>query len=520
MPQVMDCVNPATNEIIATVDVQSGEDLKEMIKKARSVQNSWASLSLKERVSHIIRIRDYIVDNAEELIDIISKDNGKLRIDALTTEALPSAMAADYYIKKSKRYLKDRKLPSGSIFNLMKRSKARRIPYGVIGIISPWNYPFTIAFSEVIMGLIAGNCVILKAASETQMVGIALKKVIEAGELPENVFQYINIPGRIAGDAFLENGIDKLFFTGSVGVGKKLMAKAAETLTPVNLELGGNDAMLVCEDADPYRAAAGALWAGFSNAGQSCGGVERIYVHENIYDAFMDELKKKIETLHVGYEEGCSIGMGCMTTEKQINTVKHHINDALKRGARIFVQSEVPLDTKLHNFIPATVLSEVDHSMLIMKEESFGPVVGIMKIKDVEEALDLANDSMLGLTGSVWSKNRRKAEKIAERIQAGVVTINDHLMSHGLPGTSWGGMKESGIGRTHGEFGFNEMTQAQIIVQDRLPFIKKNLWWHPYDEKLFRGLRGLMDFLMNKKLSLRFKGMIKLLIIFPRMFKK
>ena len=520
MTQKMDCINPATKEVLTTVEVQNADDLKEMIQLAGTAQKQWASLSLKERISHIINIKDYIVNNADELINSIAKDNGKLRIDALATEVLPSAMAADFYIKKAKGYLKDQKLPSGSIFNFMKKSKARRIPYGVIGIISPWNYPFSIAFSEVIMGLIAGNCVILKAASETQFVGTMLKNVIEAGNFPQGVFQYINIPGRIAGNAFLENGIDKLFFTGSVPVGKKLMAKASETLTPLNLELGGNDAMLVCEDADPYRAAAGALWAGFSNAGQSCGGVERIYVHENIYDAFMEELKKKIETLHVGYDEGCTIGMGCMTTENQINAVKNHISDALEHGARIFAQSEVPLDTKLHNFIPATVLTNVDHSMRVMKEETFGPVVGVMKVKDMDEAVELANDSMLGLTGSVWSKKRRKAENLAQNIQAGVVTINDHLMSHGLPGTSWGGMKESGIGRTHGEFGFNEMTQVQIIVQDRLPFIKKNMWWHPYDEKLFNGLRGLMNFLMNKKLSLRLKGMIQTLIIVPRMFKK
>ena len=516
----MECINPATREVLTTVEVQDAGDLKEMIERGKEALEGWASLPLKERVAHITHIRDYIVDNAEELINAIAEDNGKLRMDALATEVLPSAMAADFYIKKAKNYLKDRKLPSGSIFNFMKKSKARRIPYGVIGIISPWNYPFTIAFSEVIMGLIAGNCVILKAASETQLVGSMLKKVIEAGDFPPGVFQYINIPGRIAGDAFLENGIDKLFFTGSVPVGKKLMAKAAETLTPLNLELGGNDAMLVCEHADPYRAAAGALWAGFSNAGQSCGGVERIYVHEKIYDAFMEELKKKIETLHVGYDEGCTIGMGCMTTENQIKAVKRHINDALERGARIFVQSEVPLDTRLHNFIPATVLADVDHSMLVMKEETFGPVVGVMKVKDMDEAVKLANDSMLGLTGSVWSKKRRDAEKIARRIQAGVVTINDHLMSHGLPGTSWGGMKESGIGRTHGEFGFNEMTQVQIIVQDRLPFSKKNLWWHPYDESLFNGLKGMMDFLMNRQVGKRVKGLMSVIKILPRMFRR
>ena len=369
------------------------------------------------------------------------------------------------------------------------------------------------------MALLAGNAVILKVASETQKVGLKLKECFEFADLPGNLFSYINMPGKIAGNAFLEKGIDKLWFTGSVDVGKKLMAKASETLTPISLELGGNDAMIICEDADLVRAAGGAVWAGFQNCGQSCGGVERIYVHEKVYNDFLEILKNKIKSLRIGIGTDYDNDIGAMTTERQIETIKNHINDALKKGGRIFAQSSIPEEVKLNNFIPATVLTNVNHDMLIMNEESFGPVVGVMKVSSLEEAIELANDSDLGLTGSVWSKNRKKAIALAKQIQAGTITINDHLMSHGLHETPWGGFKQSGTGRTHGQIGFTGMTQPQVIVNDILPMVKKDLWWFPFNKKLYDGILGLMNFLYSDVFSKRLSGLIKTLKIVPRMFK-
>ncbi|MCK5076342.1 MAG: aldehyde dehydrogenase family protein, partial [Calditrichia bacterium] len=362
--------------------------------------------------------------------------------------------------------------------------------------------------------------VVFKAASETQKVGLAIKECIESAELPEGVFNYVNMPGRIAGDVFLETGIDKLFFTGSVPVGKYLMGKAAETLTPITLELGGNDAMIVCDDADIDRASSGAVWAGFQNSGQSCGGVERIYVHENIYESFLEKLKSKVQKLKVGYDQDYTIEMGAMTATRQIDVVNKHVEEAVSKGAIVFAKSNIPDDKSLQNFIPAIVLTGVDHSMLVMKEETFGPVVTVMKVKNNEEAIMLANDSDLGLTGSVWSKNSRKAFKIAKQIQAGSVTINDHLMSHGLAETAWGGFKESGIGRSHGKLGFDEMTQPQYIVNDILPFVKKNLWWPPYNQKVYAGIKGVMDMQYATSFGQRMKGIFNLLKIVMRMFKK
>lgn len=511
-------LNPATGEVIGEYAVDSIDFLLSAVKAAREVQPAWAGLPLKKRIKYIRKIRAYILDNLDELAGSISSDNGKTRIEALGTEIVPAAMSISYYCKKAPAFLKDRRLPMGNIMFINKRSKIVRVPFGVVGIISPWNYPFAIPFAEIIMALLAGNTVIFKAASETQVVGHALNRCMNAAGLPAGVFNYINMPGSIAGDAFLDAGINKLFFTGSVPVGKYLMKKAAETLTPVSLELGGNDAMIVCEDADLKRAAAGAIWAGFSNSGQSCGGVERIYVQRKVYDEFLAYLKQGIESMKIGYDSDFNVDMGAMCTRRQMDTVNAHIQDALKKGARIFAQKNPPKDAK-GQFLPCTVLTNVNHDMLVMRDETFGPVVGVMPYDTVDEAIRLANDSSLGLTGSVWSKSRRKAMKIGGRIEAGAISINDHLMSHGLAETPWGGFKESGIGRTHGDLGFAEMTEPQVIVNEILPFARRNFWWHPYTPAVYEGLKGVLYVLYGKGISLRLSGLVRLLKVFPRTFR-
>lgn len=519
-PKQTACINPATGELLGESPLHTIDDLKTAIASAREAAPAWAALTPNERVRHIRKIQDTLAIQAEELAEIIAKDNGKTVVDALAAEVMTAAIAVHYYCRKAPSFLKASRPGFGTIALVNKRSQVLRVPYGVIGIISPWNYPFAIPFSEAIMGLLAGNTVILKAATETQFTGLALKSVIESANLPDGVFHYLNLPGQIAGEGFLKQGVDKLFFTGSVPVGKRLMAMAAETLTPVNLELGGNDAMLVCEDADPVRAAAGAVWAGFSNAGQSCGGVERIYVHEAVYDPFMAELKQRTEALRPGNSLSPDCDLGCMTTPAQVEVVKAHIDDALAHGATIFAKSPEPQEGTVRQFHPACVLTNVTQDMKVMRDETFGPVLGVMKVSSMEAALQMANDSDLGLTGSIWSGNRKKARKLARQIQAGAVTINDHLMSHGVPETSWGGFKESGIGRSHGELGFNEMTQPQTIVDDWLPGVRKNLWWHPYSRKVFDGLKGLTVALYGKGAGNRLSGMMKALKALPRMFRK
>ena len=516
-----ECLNPGTGEVIGYSDVHSPEEVAEMIARARNAQPGWAALPLKEKVAHLKKVKVFMVDTMDTLAETVARDNGKTRTDALATEILPAIAALTYYCKKAKTFLKDRRLMPGSLLFINKISKITHVPYGVVGVISPWNYPFSIPFSEVVMALLAGNCVVLKAATETQMAGLALKRCIEAAGLPDGVFSYVNMRGSEASKTLLENRVDKLFFTGSVGVGKQISELAAKTLTPVCLELGGNDAMLVCEDADLYRAASGAVWAGFQNAGQSCGGVERIYVHENVYSAFLSILKEKTESLRVGYDRDYTMDIGCMTTLRQVTTVKHHVDDALARGARIYAQAKLPVHSENPYFVAPMVLTDVDHTMRVMKEETFGPVVGVMKVKTMDEAVELANDSDLGLTCSVWSKNRKQAEALARRIQVGVAMVNDHLMSHGLAETPWGGPKETGGGRTHGDIGFAEMTYPKVVVHDfYTPPARRNIWWHPFSLKTYKGIKGACHLFFGNSLGQRMGGAYHLMKIFPSMLKR
>ena len=516
------CTNPATGEVIAEYPLNTVEDVMTAVKNARLAQPAWQALPLKNRIKYVMKFAEYIQKHSTELAEIISKDNGKTVCDAMFTEVATAALATGYYCKNAARFLKDRKLKTGNIMMMYKRSRIVRVPYGVVCIISPWNYPFSIPFSEVVMGLLAGNTVILKTASETQVVGHALKACIEYAGLPEHVFTYVNLPGTKAGDAFIDAGVDKLFFTGSVPVGKYLMKKASERLTPLVLELGGNDAMIVCENADLYRAACGAVWAGMQNAGQSCGGVERIYVDKKVYHEFLAILKERVEGIRVGEGTLPTSDIGAMTTRKQMRTVQEHIDDALTKGAKIFAQSKVPEDKK-GQFMPCMVLTDVNHTMLTMRDETFGPIVGVMPFETIDEAIALANDSNLGLTGSVWSKDRKKAVQIGRRIMAGAIAINDHLMTHGLAETPWGGFKESGIGRTHGDIGFGEMTQPQVIVDDFLatmPFVRRNFWWQPFEKSQYDGAKGLIDTFHGKGFWERFVGFNKLSHAFYRTFVK
>ena len=512
------CRNPATGDILGYSALNTTDELKSIIDNARISQRPWARVPVKRRADYMFRVRDYIVQHAEEISEVISKDNGKTRVDALSSDVLPAVMGVDYYAKRAKNFLKTKYIPSGNILLANKYSKIVRVPYGVIGVISPWNYPFNIPIAEVVTAILAGNAVVLKTATETQKVGRKLRDCFSAANLPQGIFNLVNIPGHLAGNALLEYGIDKLFFTGSVNVGKQLMKQASDTLTPMVLELGGNDPMLVCEDADLYRAASGAVWGGLSNCGQSCGGVERIYVHEKIYPLFLTHLKEKVEALRVGNDEDFNADIGFMTTERQVKIVGRHVEDARAKGAVIFAQSGQLRKNVSGHALSAYVLTEVNHDMLVMKEETFGPVLGVMKVQNMDNAIKLANDSDLGLSGSVWSKNRKYAEKLARKLKVGSVMINDHLMSQGMAETPWGGFKESGIGRSHGAIGFAEMTQPQVIVHDMLPFARQNMWWYPHGEKIYRGLLGAIYFLYAKSSSKRVKGLRDLLKIVPRYF--
>lgn len=515
--RITESYNPATGEHIGSIRENTIEELNEAVSRAGAAQKEWAKKSFGQRKKHILNIRDYITLNADRIAETISKDSGKTKMDALSTEVMSAAMAANWYAKKTKKYLKRKKIPAGNILLINKRSYLDRVPWGVVGIISPWNYPFGIPMHEIFMGLMAGNAVILKAASQSQEVSKIITECVEAAELPEGLFVNINMPGSKAGEALINSGISKLFFTGSVPVGKKLMEMASKRLLPLSLELGGNDAMIVCHDANIFRAAGGALWAGYSNAGQSCAGVERIYVEEPVYDEFVSTLKEMVNSLRQGDGSKLDMDMGSLTTAGQLETVKTHIKDAKDKGADVFMPDHHKTgDEKIH-FHPAAVVENLTEDMLLMKEETFGPVVAVTKVKNVDEALEKANNSNLGLTASVWTRSSSKGKYIADRLEAGAVMINDHLMSHGLAETPWGGFKQSGLERTHSFLGLEAMTQPHTVVNDIMPGVQKNMWWFPYSEKVYEGLKGVLNFLYGKN---KISNGFKLVRVFMRTFSK
>lgn len=490
--------NPATGAVVGEYVPQHAKDVTKAVASARQAQAGWAKLSYKERAKHLYKMKAFLSANADRACEVITACSGKLRQDSLVAEVIPGLLACDWYAKNTQKALAPFKLPSGSSFFGNKSNELFYEPVGVVGIISPWNYPFSIPFGEVLMGLMAGNAVVLKVATNSTPVGCFIEEVMRAGELPDGLFHHLIVGGAEVGTAFLAAGVNKLFFTGSVSVGKKLMAEAAKTLTPLSLELGGNDPMVVLKDASIERAVNCACWAGYQNAGQSCGGVERIYVDESIYPEFLAQLKAKTAALRHGPDSpNFDVDIGCVTTKAQYDTIDSQVKEAVAQGAKIEAQSRpVPGCPTDGLFYPATVLTGCTPSMRVMSQETFGPILPVVPFKTEEEAIRLANDCTLALTSSVFSNNSKHAMEVAHQLQSGVVTVNDHLFSHGMSEAPWGGWKESGLGRTHGYLGLKEMCNVKCINTDSIPakYAPRNLWWYPFSADTYKLLRCSLDF--------------------------
>ena len=355
-------------------------------------------------------------------------------------------------------------------------------PLGVILAITPWNYPFAIAITGVAAALIAGNTVVLKPAPATTLVGLRIGALLREAGVPDGVVNVVAVDDGLAPGLVEDPRVAKIVFTGSVATGKRVMAGAAKNLTPVVLELGGKDAAVVCRDADLDRAAAGVVWGAFVNAGQTCASVERVYVEEAVAEAFTAKVVEKTRRLRMGDPAAAEVDVGPMTMERQRRIVEEHVADAVARGARVLVGGETPVGPGY--FYPPTVLAGVDHSMRVMREETFGPVLPIMAVPSVDEAIRLANESTYGLTASGWTQDGTLARRLEQELQAGVVTINDCVYSYGEPTAPWGGIKQSGIGRTHGLPGLREMVQVKYVAREFGG--GSDLWWYPYGADFHR----------------------------------
>jgi acyl-CoA reductase-like NAD-dependent aldehyde dehydrogenase len=499
-------LDPATGEVVGEFECASDEQVFAAVARGRAAQASWNDLGVRKRVAILRVFQEKLFLRRQEIAAAITREAGKPRVEALITEVLIALDAARFLVENAHRLLRDEPLPHGNLATKLKRGRLVREPYGVVGIISPWNYPFSIPATEALAALVAGNCVVLKPSELTSLVALELRSLLHAAGVPEAVFQVVVGDGG-SGAALLQSGIDKLVFTGSVATGKRIAAVAAERLLPVVLELGGKDPMLVLDDADIEVASSAAVWGAFVNAGQTCLSVERCYVHRSLYDRFLAACVAKTKSLRVGRGDDEATDVGPMIHERQLRLVEAHVEDARARGARGLTGGErIP---KLGpNFYRPTVLADVTHAMRIMREETFGPVLPVMAFDSDDEAVALANDSEYGLAASIWTRDSARGERLARRIHAGTVMVNDAISCFGISEAPHGGVKASGVGRTHGRFGLEEMVRLKYLDVDLAPGMKK-VWWYGYGERFSRQMDGFLSLQFGRSLGARVGGMLR-----------
>lgn len=481
--------NPGTGEIIRELDVTPIDSLPLLFAQARTAQFSWGQIPIKQRAQFLIQLRETLLNHIDSITDLITQENGKPRYEAMVNELLPCVDTLTYFIKKSPKLLKDRTIP----LTLMKYKKSylNYWPVGVVAIISPWNYPFLLPFAEIIMALVSGNAVIFKPSEVTPCVGLKIQELCAEAGLPPHVLQTLIGDGTL-GAAIIQQKPNKIFFTGSVPTGKKIMAAAAEHLIPVNLELGGKDAMIVLPDADLDYATSAALWGGFSNSGQVCASTERILVHERIAEPFLKQLKEKLGKLRQGPSLGKENDLGAITFEKQKNVYALQLAEAAKQGADLITGGEFSEDRRFLR--PTVITGSKIESTQIYNEETFGPVVAVTTYQSLAEAIQKANQSKYGLLASVITRNISLGEEVAKKLEVGTVTVNEVVYTAGLGETPWGGVKESGFGRTHADIGIYEFVNVRHIHKPRLKlFVFKSLWWFPYTPYQYATFRKFFE---------------------------
>jgi len=469
---------PATGEHILSWESTSIDEVEKMFQISKKASVNWGQLSILERLSYFRALRDILIAELEEATTVISKSTGKVKLDALASDIMPVLDFLSYLDKKAVSILKQQKMKTPLIF-IGKKSYVEYMPRGTVAIISPWNYPFQLTMIPILSALIGGNTVISKPSEVTPAVGKYMEKLFAAANFPEGVIQIAH-GAKEVGQALIDNQPDYIFFTGSVATGKVIAEQAAKHLIPVTLELGGKDPMIVCHDANLERAAKGAVWGGFTNSGQVCMSVERLYVDERVYDVFVQLVKREVEKLMQGTNINDDIGS--MTFKKQIEIVKEHVTDALTNGAKLVTGNPPEKWQEGSHFLQPIVLTDVKDNMKIIQEETFGPVLPIMSFRDEEDAIIKANSSPYGLNASIWSNDLKKARKMASRLESGAVLINDVLISvanHHLP---FGGAKKSGIGNYHGENGLRMFCQEKAIMVD-LGKRASEVQWYPYKGK-------------------------------------
>jgi acyl-CoA reductase-like NAD-dependent aldehyde dehydrogenase len=480
--------SPATGEAIGEFEVTSSDEVHAAIERARIAQRAWGALDLSKRADIVQAALQILIRKQDEFIDRIVLETGRSRMETVFMEIFPACDSLNYFSRRAAKMLR----PESVGLHLLRMKSAKIVyqPLGVVGVISPWNGPFILSLNPCVQALLAGNAVVLKPSEITPFSGkLVLDLFLEAG-LPENVLQVVLGDGS-TGAALVDSTVDKISFTGSVETGRKIGAICGHNLTHCTLELGGKDAMIVCADADLQRTVGGALFGGFLNAGQFCCGTERVYVVEAVADAFIEQLVAKTAELRLGTSGDFDIA--CFISERQIEIVEGHIQDAIEKGAKVLIGGK-RASQHGENFFEPTVLVDVSPDMLIMSEETFGPVLPVVICADEAAALGQANASKYGLSGSVWTKNKEKGFEIARCLETGSVCVNDTGLSYGALELPFGGRKQSGLGHVHGANALRNYCHAHPIITDRFG-LKREHVWYPYTADGLSGLQKALKYI-------------------------
>ncbi len=472
--------NPATGDVIGTVSVMSAAEVDAAVARARAASAIWSTRSFAAREEELVAFRKALAAAADDLADILHRENGKPELEAYV-EVMMSLGHVQHAAAHAEKAMAPRKVSAGMLANF--RAQVSYHPLGVIGVIGPWNYPLFTPMGSIAYALAAGNAVVWKPSELTPLVALEVEKIARKTFALPDLLQVVTGAGA-TGAALAKSAVDKVAFTGSAATGKRVMMAAAERLTPVLLELGGKDPMIVDDDADLAKAAEAAVYGGLTNCGQACISVERVYVAEAVHDRFVDEVVKQVRELKIGGDDG---HIGAMTSAAQITIVKDHLEDAIAKGAKVLTGGP---DAISGSYIQPTVLTNVDHKMKVMTEETFGPVIPIAKVRSIDEAVKLANDSKYGLGSSVFAG--RSARKIADQLRAGMTSINSVMAFAGIPTLPFGGIGDSGFGRIHGDEGIREFTRVKSTA-----------------EQMVSIPLNMMTFRQPKDITKRLKGMIK-----------
>ena len=482
--------NPATLEIIAELPTASADAVAAAVARGRLAQANWQSIEFSERARCLYRLRDLLLDEGDTLADILTGETGRPRGEVFGNELFYLCDAIGMWAKNAQSFLKPCRIKPH--FPLVKAKKVitTYAPRGVIGVISPWNFPLTMTLGEAIPALMAGNAAVIKPSELTPLSARFGAEIAARAGFPENLLQVV--VGRAAtGEALIDHA-DMIAFTGGVEAGKQVLKRAAERLIPASIELGGKDPLIVLQDADLDRAAGACVWGALMNCGQTCTSVERVYVEVPVYQQFVDNVLARVRAIRQG-PSNADVDVGCLTSESQLAMISSQVDEAAQKGAKVLTGGRRNSSLPGYYYEP-TVLIDVDHTMRVMTEETFGPVIPIMPVADAEEALRLANDSQYGLSASIFTRDKTKAEKIAAKLDCGAVCVNDTLVNFIIPDTPMGGRKKSGFGSRHGAEGIRKFCHQKTIVIDRFG-LKEEFPWYPTTPKKARQTRHLLNLL-------------------------